>query len=421
MVFHISRVSIALLVMVPFAATVPVSGDIIDVIAMGQVGPKDCPLHVWFSAVPDVNYILVVTKQDVVVLTLEELRRWIRIYLPRTREELVTRFDHYIFVDSWLTGWESGPLLTSKQIADIKWSVGEGGMPIFETGIWNSQTTMVEGILASEMEEYYPVDLTKPRQMTSSHLYKVKVSERTDLAPVLRAFLPLGIETFQGQWVGQLYSKQGADVWATLYNTNVPNPPPEGWPWLVSWRVGSKRTLFWVAADDLEVKWWWGFYHPPTQNPYGVDILLNILYHSLGKPLPEDILLLHQLRRRLIEFNEKKAVALAVIEFADRFRANTGPLMNDLQDIEAERGNANRAYLDHDFLLASTILTEAEEALAKVSTKAIKAKDTALLWVYVIEWLVVAATSMITGSVLWALMIKRRLFREVSITRADHR
>lgn len=391
--------------------------DTIRVIAMGQVGPNDCPLHIWFSAVPDIDYILVVTKQDIVVMTLEELRRWIRIYLPRTREELQKGFDHYIFVDSWLTGWESSPLMTPKQAADIKWSIGEGGLPVFATGIWDSKTPMTEGLLASDIEEYYPVDLSKPREMSKNNLYKVKVNDKPGLASVLKVFLPLGIERFQGQWVGELYPKQGTTIWATLYETSMPNPPPGGWPWLVSWQVGSRQTMFWVAADDMEVKWWWGFYNPPTENPYGVDILCNILYHSLGKDLPDDILLVHKLRRRFIEFNDRKALCLSVIEFAERFKANTDPLWREIGEVEIARKSADRAYLEHEFEESQEIMTRAEETLVEINKRAVKLKDASLLWVFVIEWLAVTAASMICGSILWTLMIKRRLYREVKTTR----
>jgi hypothetical protein len=280
---------------------------------------------------------------------------------------------------------------------------------------------MVDGLLASNIEEYYPVDLSKPRKMDSAHYYKVGVNRDPTLPDVLKLFLPLGIEQFSGVWVGQLYPKQGATIWATLRQTNVPNPPPGGWPWLVSWRVGSEKTLFWAAADDLEVKWWWGFYHPPTENPYGVDVLANIVYHSMGMPLPEDILLLHELRRRLIEFNDKKALSLSVIEFAEKFKANTGPLWREMAAIEDIRLNANEAYLLHEYEEANEILTEAETALSKVGDLAIRLKDNALIWVFIIEWLAVIATSMICGTTLWALMIRRRLYREVKTTRGDVR
>jgi hypothetical protein len=345
------------------------------------------------------------------------LRRWIRIYLPRTRKEMTEKYDHYIFVDSWLTGSDAIPLLTAKQAADIKWSVGDGGIPVFATGIWDSPSEMTDGILASDIEEYFPVDLSQKREMTSSHVYKVKLSDRSDLPPVLSVFLPLGIERFQGQWVGELHAKQGSTVWATLYETNVPNPPPEGWPWLVSWRVGSAQTLFWVSADDMEVKWWWGFYNPPTENPYGVDILTNIIYHSLGMELPEDILLVHEVRRRLIEFNDKKALSVSVIEFAERFKANTAALWRDMGRVEELRSHAGDAYLVHDFLESGEILDGAEAALTEVSKKALRLKDASLLWVFVIEWLAVMATSMVCGTVVWTLMVRKRLYRDVATTR----
>jgi hypothetical protein len=304
-------------------------------------------------------------------------------------------------------------------VADIKWSIGEGGMPIFVTGIWSSDSSMVDGLLASDIEEYYPVDLSKPRRMDSSYYYKVSISRDPGLPGVLKLFLPLGIEQFSGIWVGQLYPKQGATTWATLKQTNIPNPPPGGWPWLVSWRVGSSNTLFWVAADDLEVKWWWGFYNPPTENPYGVDILANIVYHSLGMQLPEDILLLHELRRRLIEFNDKKALSLSVIDFAEKFKANTGSLWRELAEIEETRSGANEAYLRHEYEEANEILTEAEAALSGVGDMAIRLKDNALVWVFMIEWLAVIAACMICGTILWTLMIRRRLYREVSTTRGE--
>lgn len=41
----------------------------------------------------------------------------------------------------------------------------------------------------------------------------------------------------------------------------------------------------------------------------------------------------------------------------------------------------------------------------------------ALLWIHVINWLVVCGTFMASGFVLWTLMVRRRLYREVASTR----
>ena len=48
---------------------------------------------------------------------------------------------------------------------------------------------------------------------------------------------------------------------------------------------------------------------------------------------------------------------------------------------------------------------------------ALEAKDAALFWVFVTEWLVVTASGMICGVVVWALMVRRRFYREVEVTR----
>jgi hypothetical protein len=51
--------------------------------------------------------------------------------------------------------------------------------------------------------------------------------------------------------------------------------------------------------------------------------------------------------------------------------------------------------------------------------EAVNAKDRALLWVYIIEWLTVLGTSAIVGTILWSLMIRRRLYRQVATTRFE--
>lgn len=49
--------------------------------------------------------------------------------------------------------------------------------------------------------------------------------------------------------------------------------------------------------------------------------------------------------------------------------------------------------------------------------KAMKAKDKALLWIFIVERAVVSATSMVAGSILWTLLVRRRLYKEVGQTR----
>jgi hypothetical protein len=49
--------------------------------------------------------------------------------------------------------------------------------------------------------------------------------------------------------------------------------------------------------------------------------------------------------------------------------------------------------------------------------KAFVLKDATLFWVYVIQWAAVTSVLMMSGVVLWSLMVRRRLFREVYTTK----
>jgi hypothetical protein len=40
-----------------------------------------------------------------------------------------------------------------------------------------------------------------------------------------------------------------------------------------------------------------------------------------------------------------------------------------------------------------------------------------MMWIWLVQWLVVTATLMISGTFLWAMMIRRRLYREMETTR----
>jgi hypothetical protein len=70
---------------------------------------------------------------------------------------------------------------------------------------------------------------------------------------------------------------------------------------------------------------------------------------------------------------------------------------------------------------------ELEEALSSIHLalgkigdadgKAAELKDSALFQVYLIEWLAVTGISLLSGSLLYSLMVRRRAYREIRSTR----
>jgi len=65
------------------------------------------------------------------------------------------------------------------------------------------------------------------------------------------------------------------------------------------------------------------------------------------------------------------------------------------------------------------VLDGIKEEFEALSLELIDLKDKALLWIYIAEWSAVSGTAVACGVVLWTLMIRRRLYREVGTTRAQ--
>ena len=73
--------------------------------------------------------------------------------------------------------------------------------------------------------------------------------------------------------------------------------------------------------------------------------------------------------------------------------------------------------MEHLYDESEAIVDQIDMRLVEIQNDAMRLKDQALVWVYAIEWFSVTATSMIAGSFLWFVMIRRRLYREIGTTR----
>ena len=62
-------------------------------------------------------------------------------------------------------------------------------------------------------------------------------------------------------------------------------------------------------------------------------------------------------------------------------------------------------------------IEEAISEMKEIALDSSELKRKALIWVYITEYLAVSGTCMATGFLLWTLMVKRRLYREVGLTR----
>jgi hypothetical protein len=75
--------------------------------------------------------------------------------------------------------------------------------------------------------------------------------------------------------------------------------------------------------------------------------------------------------------------------------------------------------MEQDYEKTWEVAKEGRAYLEDLQHRAMKIKENALLWVYIIEWLSVTGTLVISGSILWMLMVRRSLYREIRGTRFD--
>jgi hypothetical protein len=388
-------------------ATLGQDGPATGILALGEVLPQECPLFAWFRNEPGFFLTLIPTKVDfVMLLTLEESRRLVRLYFPRTRHELQTDYGFLAFVDTDLLP------LTSERIGDLKAAVGEGGLSAFAS-LGGGVFTFNYGMWASSsLADVFPHDFLQTSSGQLAPSFRVEVNRRDDLPPVLTMLIPVGIESVAGKTWGEIYPRTGSTTWGWI----KPFGSPELHPFLVSMPSGAGDAKTWAIADDLDAPWWSSVYEPST-NEYAQDVFLNIVHHSLGHRLPGDIITTHAVRIRFTSYDSWRAAALGTFEFLEKFGAQTSHLFADLSELDGAVVDARGEYARQEYQTAAVLMDHVIERTIELDGRAIESKNRTLLWVYATEWLAITGTLLTAGVVLHSLMVRRSLYRVSGGTR----
>ena len=127
--------------------------------------------------------------------------------------------------------------------------------------------------------------------------------------------------------------------------------------------------------------------------------------------------MMHQIREEYYLYSIQWGIITGMTEFVDRFGANVRPLEEELMRIDGLKRDASRLYIDQEYTDVLELIREARLQIADALNLAQEIKDQALMWIYITEWITVTGTSMFAGFVVWTLMVKRRLYKEVTTTR----
>jgi len=344
----------------------------------------------------------------------EEAFRMLRLYLPRTEDRLRQDFD--VIVEDGMDAAH----LPEHFHHWMKTTVEEEGLGFLMADDSSSFAT------SGRHTSWYLFPIGDVLPVTSveqifypEHGYWIVVEEENRDHPLMRN---IPWETMPRIWAhNRPTEKEGAIVLARMspgfaWNNNKPV--------IVYWDFGAGRSMAFVFK-------WHGIPDSPVGDIPGapefyrwkwhVDVLSHLIYLVARVDIPEDLELVHSIRTLFGAFDYRRGYLTSTMEFADRFGANLRQVELRFSKVVEGKEIADSEYLVQDLDGCRNRLEQLISELDLLTKQAIDAKDRALLWIFAVEWLVVSGTSMAVGFVLWTLMVKRKLYREVATTKLVER
>jgi len=138
---------------------------------------------------------------------------------------------------------------------------------------------------------------------------------------------------------------------------------------------------------------------------------------ATGNQIPQDAELLHELRLSFWSTRSRLTIVVDTLNFADRFGANTRKVDDGLGNLRNLISEAEDLYIEQNYHESRNAIDDIDGLILELQMDAIDLKDQALFWVFITEWLVTTGAALLAGWLLWSLMVKRRLYREVGSTR----
>jgi len=396
----------------------PAMGARIDLLAIGQVDPSYSPISAFAQIEPSMSGTLVVSRSiHAGIFTRDELRRFVRIYMPRTFRDLL-EYEYIVF---------DQPILSHFENLQIGWMYralseeGVGSLGFTQSG----NAEMYEPWMNSGLQELFPHDQERfiAGGMDSIEPYSLEISDDRSLPPVIWPFEALGIEKVQPfGYTRALFKKEGATEWARA--TAIPAFAGLGFtscPLLLSWEYGEGKSRIWATGDQFVSPMWGSWWGGDGQERFSLDIFVNIAWYACGWDIPSDPVIVHQLRNQFAEYKIRFGNLYALLDFIENFGASSRTLQGDISEIENLKAGVDDRYLSQEFDSAASSMQEVFTLITELESRAVEIKENALLWVYIVEWLSVTGVLVITGFLTWTLMVRRRLYRDIETTRSRTR
>ncbi len=353
-------------------------------------------------------------------LPVEDQMKSIRMYFPRKYEDLL-KFGYMMIYEADIL------YLTPKQTLWLYQSIEKDGLGAVNDRSVMSMASSIAGPWAdSILSDAFPNDADAVVGMQVWCGYNIQVryviNRNSNVPPIYSPYIGLQGTEFSwspdGSRICVTIPKEGAVV--TTYQIgafgigdpgSLPDPRFEspGWvPHSMYWKYGNAIT--WTHSERISEYW-----HTEL-NPYGPDMIMAEILFSTGRELPQDVALVHLLRTKFWDYRSSFSITMSFLEFTDMFGADTTSISSRMSDASQKTKEATKLYLKQDYEQSLLFMEEAMDEVEALRVEALKLKDQALAWVYLIEWIVITGVSLFGGFILWTLMVKRRLYKKVSAT-----
>jgi uncharacterized membrane protein len=339
-------------------------------------------------------------------ITMEDIYKSLRVYMPRTYEAYISNYDVMILSDT------NRMLFTPDQHYWMYDGVLQEGMGLLMVGGYESfgagfgymdwSDSLVERILPVSVprtgDDWVSGD-------TQNGMYVTDEGYENEFIASL-PYDPLPDYMRTGTDGNLVIEKAGAKILARWHSMRHDDPPC-----YATWDIEEGRTYAmchdWTPGGGWAMSRW----------DYYRDYSVNLMLYLAGRELPSDYLVVHQYSENIHTLAIGKSTLFALVEFVESFGGSGREIDQRITTLEETIFLAKEDYLDHEFEGALAKSRDALVDLEDIEVFALKVKDQALFWVYLIEWLSVSGVSLFAGTILWTLMVRRSLYREVGITR----
>ena len=323
----------------------------------------------------------------------EQIDRALRLYLPRTYQELLSG-DLILISDVVST------TISSKWLTWFSRSVTVDGLGLMMVGGAYSFGA-IAGLPSwgiTSIGDILPVNSLPGEALTAS--WKPIITSPDN--PLITA-LPWGqCPRFHGY--NRVTAREGSTLLARVSLS-------ERDPFMVFWEIGSGRSF--AFCSDWTPAWGTNF----EQWEYYADFAVFSAYYVIGMEVPQDRVMMKLIRIELVNYRTRKDLLISTLSFVEGFGANVVPLENGIGDVDLVYGEAGERYVEQDYEGCLLGLEEAISQLEDIRERASRLKATTMIWIWLVQWMVVTATLMISSLFLWTVMIRRRLYRETGTTR----